>query len=53
MNHEVGDWGDLGYPVCCQLEDGRIFTAYYMNNKDIGRLPVGGTRYIAVSTFRI
>lgn len=53
MNHEVGDWGDLGYPVGCQLEDGRIFTAYYMNNKDVGRLPVGGTRYIAASTFRI
>lgn len=53
MNHEVGDWGDLGYPVGCQLDDGRIFIAYYMNNQDIGRLPVGGTRYIAASTFRI
>ncbi|MEX2235297.1 MAG: sialidase family protein [Cyclobacteriaceae bacterium] len=53
MNHEIGDWGDLGYPVGCQLEDGKIFIAYYMNNKDIGRHPVGGTRYIAASTFRI
>ena len=52
-NHEVGDWGDLGYPVGSQLDDGRIFIAYYINNKDIGRLPVGGTRYIAASTFRI
>ena len=22
--------GDLGYPVATQLDDGRIFTAYYM-----------------------
>jgi len=49
--HEQGDWGDLGYPVGCQLSDGTIFTAYYFN-KDDGH-PQGGTRYIAASTFRI
>lgn len=51
--HEEGDWGDLGYPVGCQLDDGRIFFAYYFNNKDIGRHPQGGTRYIAATTFKI
>lgn len=49
--HEEGDWGDLGYPVGCQLEDGSIFIAYYFN-KDDG-WPQGGTRFIASSTFRI
>lgn len=49
--HDEGDWGDLGYPVGCQLCDGKIFTAYYFN-KDDGH-PQGGTRYIAASTFRI
>jgi len=49
--HEQGDWGDLGYPVGCQLGDGKIFTAYYFNKGD-GH-PQGGTRYIAASTFRI
>ncbi|MGV8096365.1 MAG: sialidase family protein [Mangrovibacterium sp.] len=51
--HEEGDWGDLGYPVGCQLDDGQIFIAYYFNNKDVGRNPQGGTRYIAASMFRI
>ena len=51
--HEQGDWGDLGYPVGCQLEDGRIFAVYYFSNKDTTRQVQGGTRYIASSTFRI
>jgi hypothetical protein len=51
--HAEGDWGDLGYPVGCQLDDGRIFIAYYFNNKNVDRHPQGGTRYIASSTFRI
>ena len=52
-NHEQGDWGDLGYPVGCQLDDGQIFISYYFSNKDINRNPQGGTRYIAASKFRI
>jgi hypothetical protein len=37
---------DLGYPVGCQLDDGRIFAAYYF-------LKPAGTRIIAGSFFRI
>ena len=43
--------GDLGYPVATQLEDGRIFTAYYYNLDD--GVPNGGTRFIAGTTFRL
>jgi hypothetical protein len=43
--------GDLGYPVGCQLEDGRIFTAYYYTLPDGNGF--GGTRHIASSTFVI
>ncbi len=46
-----GQWWDLGYPVGCQLEDGRVFLAYYFNKAD-GNAQ-GGTRYIAGSHFRI
>ncbi|GMU20666.1 MAG: hypothetical protein AMXMBFR13_07630 [Phycisphaerae bacterium] len=49
--HEEGDWGDLGYPVACQFEDGQIFTAYYFNNDEAH--PQGGTRFIGASTFRL
>jgi hypothetical protein len=49
--HPEGDWGDLGYPVVCQLEDGRIFTAYYFNNDEAHEQ--GGTRFIAATTFRL
>jgi hypothetical protein len=44
-------WWDLGYPVGCQLDDGRIFTAYYFNKDDGNK--EGGTRYIAGSFFRL
>ena len=46
-----GEWWDLGYPVGCQLDDGRIFIAYYYNKQDGNK--EGGTRYIAGSTFRV
>jgi hypothetical protein len=49
--HTEGEWGDLGYPVGTQLEDGRIFTAYYFNKGE--RKPQGGTRFMAASTFRL
>ena len=42
---------DLGYPVLTELEDGRIFTAYYYNVDDGNG--VGGTRFIAGTVFRV
>lgn len=46
-----GAGGDLGYPVATQLDDGRIFTAYYFMEDDGNKL--GGTRHIAGSSFQI
>ena len=42
---------DLGYPVATELEDGRIFTAYYFNDEPGGEF--GGPRYIAGTHFRL
>ena len=42
---------DLGYPVGCQMDDGRIFTGYYYTLDDGNAF--GGTRFIAGSTFRL
>ena len=42
---------DLGYPLVTQLDDGRVFTAYYYMVAD-GNLH-GGTRHIAGSFFTI
>ena len=44
------DW-DIGYPVATQLDDGRIFTAYYFMENDGNNF--GGTRYIAGSFFGV
>lgn len=44
------DW-DIGYPVATQLDDGRIFTAYYFMENDGNNF--GGTRYIAGSFFAV
>ena len=44
------DW-DIGYPVATELEDGRIFTAYYYMEDDGNKF--GGTRYIAGSAFAV
>jgi hypothetical protein len=41
----------LGYPMAVELEDERIFSAYYYNLDDGNAF--GGTRYIAGSFFRI
>ena len=41
---------DLGYPVATELDDGRIFTAYYFNVPGEGR-PQGARRFIAGSFF--
>ena len=42
---------DMGYPVATELDDGRIFTAYYYNDEPGGVL--GGPRYIAGTHFRL
>ena len=42
---------DLGYPVATQLDDGRIFTAYYFMEDDGNNF--GGTRHIAGSSFHL
>ena len=42
---------DLGYPVATELEDGRIFTAYYFNDEPGGEF--GGPRYIAGTHFKL
>ena len=42
---------DLSYPVATQLDDGRIFTAYYFMEDDGNNF--GGTRHIAGSFFRL
>ena len=47
---DASDW-DLGYPVATQLEDGRIFTAYYFMEDDGNGF--GGTRHIAASFFHL
>ena len=47
---DASDW-DLGYHVSTQLDDGRIFTAYYYMEDDGNGF--GGTRYIAGSFFRL
>ncbi len=46
-----GKWWDLGYPVACELEDGRIFTAYYWPMQDGNGM--GGTRAIIGTFFKI
>ena len=47
---DASDW-DLGYPVATELDDGRIFTAYYFMEDDGNNF--GGTRHIAGSHFRL
>ena len=46
-----GSGPDLGYPVATQLDDGRIFTAYYFMEDDGNKF--GGSRYIAASFFHL
>ena len=46
-----GSGSDLSYPVATQLDDGRIFTAYYFMEDDGNNF--GGTRHIAGSSFRL
>ena len=55
QNIQVGsrttEYSDIGYPVAAQLEDGRIFVAYYFMLPDGNNF--GGSRFIAGSFFRL
>jgi len=42
---------DIGYPVATQLEDGRIFSAYYFTLEDGNQF--GGSRFIGGSLFKV
>jgi hypothetical protein len=46
---------DCGYPVLTELEDGRIFVAYYITTKESDEpvLEHSGVRYIAGTFFRL
>ncbi len=46
-----GSSPDLGYPVAVELDDGRLFTAYYITQEDGNKF--GGTRFIAGSFFKV
>lgn len=45
------DYSDIGYPQATELEDGRIFTAYYYMLNDGNNF--GGSRFIAGTWFRL
>jgi len=45
------DYSDIGYPLAVELEDGKIFTAYYYLLPDGNNF--GGSRFIAGSFFRL
>jgi hypothetical protein len=45
------DYSDIGYPLATELEDGRIFAAYYYLVNDGNNF--GGSRFIAGTFFRI
>ena len=47
---DASDW-DLGYVVGTELEDGRIFAAYYFMEEDGNNF--GGTRHMAASFFNL
>lgn len=42
---------DIGYPLATELEDARVFTAYYYHVGDGNGF--GGSRFIAGSFFRV
>ena len=45
------EYSDIGYPVAAQLDDGRIFVAYYFMLSDGNNF--GGSRFVAGSFFRL
>jgi hypothetical protein len=48
LRSDGGNW-DLGYPVATQLDDGRVFVAYYFNLGDY----LTSRRFIGASFFRV
>jgi hypothetical protein len=48
---QTTDYSDIGYPVATQLEDGRVFVAYYYMIADGNNF--GGSRFIAGTFFRL
>ena len=46
-------WTDGGYPVAVQLDDGRIFVAYYWQHDDADVPWHGGRKYIGGTTFSL
>jgi hypothetical protein len=52
VNGIACDYSDIGYPLAAELEDGRIFTAYYFIVGS-SKLLYGPPRYIAGSYFRL
>jgi hypothetical protein len=48
---ESVDYADIGYPLMAQLEDGRMFAAYYFLVNDGNNF--GGSRFLAGSFFRV
>jgi hypothetical protein len=44
-------YSDIGYPLAVQLEDGRVFTAYYYMLDS--EYELGGPRFIAGTFFRV
>ena len=45
------DYSDIGYPLATELENNRVFTAYYFMTNDGNNF--GGSRFIAGSFFRL
>ena len=48
---QTTDYSDIGYPVATQLDDGRVFVAYYYMIADGNNF--GGSRFIAGTSFRL
>jgi hypothetical protein len=51
VGNRATDYSDIGYPVATQLDDGRIFVAYYFMVADGNNF--GGSRFIAGTFFRL
>ncbi len=49
---ETVEYSDIGYPLAAEMEDGRIFTAYYYIS-GTSKMPFGAPRYIAGTHFRL
>ena len=45
------DYSDIGYPLATELENNRVFTAYYFMTNDGNNF--GGSRFIAGSFFSL